>query len=58
MSALAISLFIGTHFLALVLGMIVLSLVLEREDRIAEAKAEAVADPDLMALADIFIPRK
>lgn len=58
MSALAIILFIGTHFLALILGMIVHSLFIEREDRIAEVKVEAVADPDLMALADIFIPKK
>lgn len=58
MSALAIVLFVGTHFLALILGMITHSLVLEREDRIAEAKAEIVTDPDIMALADIFNPRK
>lgn len=58
MSALAIILFVGTHFLALALGMITHSLVLERADRIAEAKTEAVADPDIMALADIFIPKK
>lgn len=58
MSALAIALFVGTHFLALALGMIAHSLVLEREERIAEAKVETAADPDLMALADIFIPRK
>lgn len=58
MSALAIILFVGTHFLALAIGMIAHSLVIEREERIVETKAEIVTDPDLMALADIFIPKK
>lgn len=58
MSATTVMFIVGTHFLALVIGMIAHSLVLEREDRIAESKAEVVADPDLMALADIFIPKK
>ena len=38
--------------------MIAHSLFLEREDRIAETETEVVTDPDLMALADIFIPKK
>ena len=58
MSALVIALFVGTHFLALALGMIAHSLVIEREDRLVETKAEIVTDPDLMALADIFTPKK
>lgn len=58
MSVIATVLFVGTHFLGLLLGMIVHSLVLEREDRIAEAKAEVATDPDIMALADLFIPKK
>lgn len=58
MSALAITLFVGTHALALIIGMIAHSLVIEREDRLVETKAEIVTDPDLMALADIFIPKK
>lgn len=56
MSAATIAFIVGTHFLALVIGMIAHSLVLEREDRITET--EVVTDPDLMALADIFIPKK
>lgn len=58
MSALAITLFVGTHALALIIGMIAHSLVIEREDRLVETKAEIMTDPDLMALADIFIPKK
>lgn len=58
MSATTIAFIVGTHFLALVIGMIAHSLVLEREDRIAETETEVVTDPDLMALADIFIPKK
>lgn len=58
MSAATIAFIVGTHFLALVIGMIAHSLVLEREDRIAENKVEVVTDPDLMALADIFVPKK
>ena len=60
MSATTIAFIVGTHFLALVIGMIAHSLVLEREDRIAETETETevVTDPDLMAIADIFIPKK
>lgn len=58
MSALAIALFVGTHFLALLIGVIVDSLFIERVDRIAVTEAETATDPDIMALADIFIPKK
>jgi hypothetical protein len=58
MSAVTVMFIVGTHFLALVIGMIVHSLFLERADRIADAKVEAVTDPDIMALAGIFIPKK
>lgn len=58
MSALAIILFVSTHFLALIIGVIGNSLFVERADRIADARVEAATDPDIMALADIFIPRK
>lgn len=60
MSAVTIALFVGTHILGFLLGMLVHSLVIEREDRIAVRKTEdSVAyDEDLMALADIFIPKK
>ena len=58
MSATTIAFIVGTHFLALVIGIIAHSLFLEREDRIAETETEVVTDPDLMALADIFIPKK
>lgn len=58
MSALASALFVGTHFLALLIGVIGNSLFIERADRIAVAEAETATDPDIMALADIFIPRK
>lgn len=58
MSAATIAFIVGTHFLALVIGMIAHSLVLEREDRITKTETEVVTDPDLMALADIFIPKK
>lgn len=58
MSAVTIAFIVGTHFLALVIGMIVHSLFLERADRIAETETEVVTDPDIMALADIFIPKK
>lgn len=58
MSIFTIMFIVGTHFLALVIGMIVHSLFIEREDRISENKVEVVTDPDIMALADIFIPRK
>lgn len=58
MSMLAIILFVGTHVLALLIGVIANSLFIERADRIAVTEAETASDPDLMALADIFIPRK
>lgn len=58
MSIIAIAFFVGTHALALLIGMMIHSLVIEREDRLTESKAEIVTDPDLMALADIFIPKK
>ena len=58
MSIVTIMVIVGTHFLALVIGMIAHSLFIEREDRIADAKVEVVTDPDIMALADIFIPKK
>ena len=58
MSALAIIMFVGTHFLALLIGMMVHSLILERADRRAESRIEVATDPDIMALADIFIPKK
>lgn len=58
MSAVTIAFIVGTHFLALVIGMIAHSLFLERADRITENKVEVVTDPDIMALADIFIPKK
>jgi hypothetical protein len=53
-----IAFIVGTHFLALVIGMIAHSLFIEREDHIAETETEVVTDPDLMAIADIFIPKK
>ena len=40
MSAVTIAFIVGTHFLALVIGMIAHSLFLERADRIAENKVE------------------
>lgn len=58
MSIVTIMSIVGTHFLALVIGMIAHSLFIEREDRISENKVEVVTDPDIMALADIFIPKK
>lgn len=58
MSAVTIMFIVGTHFLALLLGMVAHSLFLERADRLAENKVEVVTDPDIMALADIFIPKK
>jgi hypothetical protein len=58
MSAVTIAFIVGTHFLALVIGMIAHSLFLERADRIAENKVEVATDPDIMALADIFVPKK
>lgn len=58
MSAVTITFIVGTHFLALVIGMIAHSLFLERADRIVETETEVVTDPDIMALADIFIPKK
>ena len=58
MSALTAIFIVGTHFLALVIGMIAHSLFLERADRISETEAAVVTDPDIMAIADIFIPKK
>lgn len=58
MSAVTIMFIVGTHFLALLIGMVAHSLFLERADHLADAKAEVVTDPDIMAIADIFIPKK
>ena len=53
---LTIAILVGTHFLALAIGMMVHSLIIEREDRIAKGKIrKGDADIDLMALTDIVM---
>ena len=58
MSAITIIFLAGTHLLALVIGMIAHSLIIEREDRIAETEDDLATNEDIMALANIFIPTK
>lgn len=46
----------GTHALGFAIGMLVHSLIIEREDRLAKEKIrKGEADIDLMALTDIVM---
>jgi hypothetical protein len=53
---LTIAILVGTHALGFAIGMLVHSLVIEREDHIAKEKIrKGEVDIDLMALTDIVM---
>lgn len=53
---LTVAVLAGTHALGFAIGMLVHSLIIEREDRLAKEKIrKGEADIDLMALTDIVM---